>query len=197
MFEYLIGKLGDASPEKIALEVGGIGYRVWVSIATYEELPKIGKEVKIYTSVVVREDSERIFGFVRSRERDFFDTLCDISGIGPRLAIAILGHMRLEDLLIAVEHANAKAISSIPGIGKKMAERLILELKDKRKKIEKENIALAEGEVATVVGDAISALIHLGYAPIEAQKAVQHASKTHSGELPLAQLISLSLKSDK
>ena len=197
MFEYLKGTLTDSSPQKITLEVGGIGYGLFISITTFEKLPQMGSEVKIYTAAVIREDSHKLFGFLSLEEKVFFNTLCEISGIGPRLAIAILGHMTLEDLHTAVEHHNTKAISKIPGIGKKMAERLILELRDKFQKGDKGEISLSGSKEPGPISDAISALINLGYNPMEAQRAVQSAVSSNEKEPPLAELISLALKIKK
>ena len=197
MFEYLKGTLIEASPQKIILDVGGIGYGLFISIATFEKLPKIGNEVKIFTSSIIREDSHRLFGFLAREEKDFFNTLCEISGIGPRLAIAILGHMTLEDLHLAVEHHNIKAISKIPGIGKKMAERLILELRGKFEKSGNEKVSLTSSAARGPISDAISALINLGYNPMEAQKVVQSVVTSKGEEPPLSELISLALKAKK
>lgn len=196
MYEYIIGTLADANPHKAIIETNGIGYALFISLATFGKLPKIGLEVKVFTSFVVREDSQRIFGFLTKDERDFFEVLCDISGIGPRLAIAILGHMSIKDLHLAVENHNAKAITNIPGIGKKMAERLILELGDTFSKMGKEKISLSSSKAQGVVGDAISALINLGYNALDAQKAVKGAL-SEGKEPPLPELISLALKGKK
>jgi len=192
MFEYLIGTLADAAPEKVVIDIDGIGYRVWVPLSTYEQLPQTGQECKVYTSVVVREDSQKIYGFLTQLERDFFDSLNEISGIGPRISLALLGHLPLEDFLTAIEHSNVKAITKVPGVGKKMAERLILELKDKKHKVDSSKVSLPK--VGSVVGDAISALVNLGYPAIEAQKTVQKVADSHDDELPLSDLIALSLK---
>lgn len=197
MFEYLKGTLIETSPQKIILDVGGIGYGLFISIATFENLPQIGSEVKIFTSSVIREDSHKLFGFLTREEKDFFSTLCEISGIGPRLSITILGHMTLKDLHLAVKHHNVKAILKIPGIGKKMAERLILELRDKFEKDSKEKVSLTSSAARGPISDAISALVNLGYNPIEAQKAVQSIVTSKGEEPPLSELISLALKAKK
>lgn len=194
MFEYISGILTDASPHKITVDVGGIGYCIFISIMTFEKLPQIGTKVKIFTSTIYREDSQKIYGFLTIDERNFFETLNDISGIGPRLSTAILGHMSLSDLHLAVEHENTKAISQIPGIGKKMAERLVLELRDKFGKIDKQTISSSKAG-SSAVADAISALINLGYNPIDAQKAVKKVLPADGEEPSLSKLISLALKS--
>ena len=194
MYEYLRGKLAHSTPQKATVDVSGVGYCLHISIATFQKLPKIGEEVKLYTSFVVREDSQRLFGFLTLDERDFFETLNDISGIGPRISISILGHMTLSDLHLAVEHADTKAITKIPGIGKKMAERLVLELRDKFQKGGREKIALTSQEAKGVVGDAIGALVNLGYKAPDAHKAVSKILSERDEEPPLAELISLALK---
>jgi len=196
MFEYVKGTLVEATPQKAIIDVNGIGYSLLISIATFEKLPSPNSEIKLFTSFVVREDSQKLFGFLTPNERDFFHTLCDISGIGPRLAIAILGHMTIDDLYLAVSHHNAKAISNIPGIGKKMAERLILELQGKFGTTSKEKVSLTQTASPGPISDAISALINLGYNPMDAQKAVQ-AVATEGKEPPLPELISLALKAKK
>lgn len=192
MFEYLAGTLTHSTPDKAIIDVHGVGYGICICLSTFERLPPAGQACKLFISFVVREDSQRLYGFFTQSERDFFETLNEISGIGPRTSLALLGHLSLEDLLVAVAHADVKALIKVPGIGKKMAERLILELKDKRQKLESKNTDLPK--VGTVVGDAISALIHLGYPASEAQKAVRKAADRQEGELPLADLISLALK---
>jgi len=196
MFEYLCGTLVDATPHKITLDVGGVGYCIYITIISFEKLPQIGSKVKIYTSVIYREDSQKIYGFLTLQERNFFETLNEISGIGPRLSTSILGHMSIEDLHLAVEHENTKAISRIPGIGKKMSERLVLELRDKFQKFDKQNISLPKGQGGGTMADAISALINLGYNPIEAQRAVKNALP-EGKEPSLPDLISLALKMKK
>ncbi len=197
MFEYISGILAEASPHKITVDVGGIGYCIYISILTFEKLPQIGSKVKIYTSAIYREDSQKLYGFLTIEERNFFETLNEISGIGPRLSTSILGHMSIEDLHLAVEHSNTKAICKIPGIGKKMAERLVLELRDKFHKFDKQNISLPQSQSTGSIADAISALINLGYNPLEAQKAVKNALPSDGKEPSLPDLISLALKGKK
>jgi len=195
MIEYVAGKLVSSDPHKVTIDVHGLGYLVLISIATFERLPKIGESIKLYTSFVVREDSQRLFGFLADEERNVFETLNEISGVGPRLSLTILGHMKLDDLHGAIEHENSAILSKIPGIGKKTAERLILELRDKFKKFDKKKISFSSKEPQGVIGDAISALINLGYHPLAAQKAVKKVFPSEEKEIPLSQLISLALKS--
>ena len=195
MYEYLKGILTHATPNKAVIDIAGAGYLLHISIATFQQLPQVGEEAYLYTSHVVREDSQKLFGFLNSDERDFFETLNDISGIGPRLSISILGHMSVTDLYAAIEHGDTKSITKIPGIGKKMAERLVLELKDKVDKLSTPQMASIAPKAGGVVADAIGALINLGYKAAEAQKAVDQIVLESESEPPLADLISLALKS--
>ena len=159
MIEYIKGILTETTEQKITIELGGLGYGLFISLATHEKLPKLGEPVHIYVSTVIREDSHKMYGFLTRGEKSLFEMLNNISGIGPRISIGMLGSMTLEDLHMAVVHENAKALSKIPGIGKKMAERLILELRDKLPKMDKKNLSLPKNGVT---GDAILALINTG-----------------------------------
>lgn len=186
--DYIRGLLTDSSPQHATLEIQGLGYRLFIPLSTSEKLPPIGKELTLYISTIIREDSHRLFGFLTRRERNFFETLNEISGVGPKMALALLGHMGLDDLALAVHHGNAKGLSSIPGVGKKTAERLIIELRDKVKEIPN---ASPRGPAS----DAINALMNLGHNALEAQRAVQSALDEKGGESPsLPELISLALK---
>lgn len=193
MFDHIRGTLAAASPHRATVDVGGVGYLIEISLATFAKLPAIGQEVRLYTTLVVREDSQKLFGFLATQERDCFATLCSISGIGPRLSLSILGHISLVDLHVAVERGDAKALTQIPGIGKKMADRLILELKDKLEKTSEQRISHAPEETG-LRADAARALIGLGYRPAEAEQAIGRALEDRADEPPLAELISLALK---
>ncbi len=191
MFDYIRGTLAGSTPQTATLDVNGLGYLLFIPLSTYEALPQVGSELMLFVSAVIREDSHRLFGFMRREERACFEMLNEISGIGPRVSIALLGHMSMDQLYLAIEHADTKAITQVPGIGKKMAERLVLELKDKPHS--KENISLSKPTAPKgIVSDAISALINLGYSSSDAQKAVESALPSGE-EPPLPELISLAL----
>lgn len=195
MYDYIHGILTKADPIKIILDIQGLGYRLFIPLSTYEKLPSIGSKVKFFVTLIIREDAHKIFGFLTEEERDLFVLLIEISGIGPRLAIAILGHMTKTDLYLAIEQNNAKAISQIPGIGKKMAERLILELGDKlHVKGGKPSLLPLKAGIAA---DAISALTNLGYHPAEAHKVVQSILLSEKEKLELSQVITQALKTLK
>jgi len=191
MYEYVRGKLAASAPSKAIVDVGGIGFSVSIGLSTYSKLPQIGSEVFLYLSPVVREDAHLLYGFLTTEDRDFFEKLTQISGVGPKTALALLGHLDMADLQMAIFHGNAALLSKAPGIGKKIAERIVVEMKDKVK-----NIPISSDPVGAkgIVADAISALVNLGYHPAEAQKAVKNVLSSHEKEPTLAQLISLALR---
>ena len=195
MYEFIRGKLASSSPLRAIVDVNGIGYSISVGLSTYSKLPQIGEEVLFYTSFIVREDSHTLYGFLTIAEREFFEKLNHISGIGPKTAIALLGHLDLVDLQMAILHGNVALISKSPGIGKKTAERLVVEMRDKIKQDKTVPGGFLEsGQKRGVVGDAISALVNLGYHPIEAQKAVKKISDDLPKDPDLGRLITAALK---
>lgn len=193
MLEYIVGTLSESSPQKAVVEVNGLGYGFMISLNTYQALPQQGKQVKLYIASVIREDAHKYFGFLKIAERDTFYVLINVSGVGPKVGMAILGHLPLEDLQLAVHHSNMQAIAKVPGIGKKTAERLIIELRDKFQGAPSPEEKSSGG----MAGDAISALTNLGYHPIAAQRAVRLALGAASPPKLLSDLISLALKSVK
>jgi len=197
MFDYLKGILTLAAVQHITVEVHGIGYRVSIPFNNFPKLPQIGKELLLYITNVIREDGHELYGFLLKQERDFFETLTKISGIGPKTALALLGHLSLEDFQTAIVQSNSALICKTPGIGKKTAERLIIELKDKIKKIASEwpiTPSLIHSVPSSLVEDAVSALVHLGYAALRAQKAVHIAASKEEKNWELSQLITQALR---
>jgi holliday junction DNA helicase RuvA len=197
MFEYIKGTLAQASPLKVTLETHGVGYLIFIPLNNYAKLPSIGSQLTLYISTVIREDSHKNYGFLTTDQRDLFESLIEVSGIGPKMGIALLGHMEINDLQFSIVQGNAAAICKIPGIGKKTAERLIVELRDKVKKFGERGTAshhpFASGGQG-VISDAISALINLGYNPIQAQKAIKTALGKSEEEPELAKLITSALR---
>lgn len=186
--DYVRGLLTDSSPHQATIEVMGLGLRIFIPVNAFDKLPACGKETLLYISTIIREDSHRYYGFLTKRERNFFEVLIDISGVGPKIALALLGHLSLDDLALAVHHGNAKGFSNIPGIGKKIAERLIIELRDKIKDF-------PPSAPSGISSDAINALINLGQNPLDAQRAVALVLEQKAGQqTPLSELISLALK---
>ncbi|MEK7339591.1 MAG: Holliday junction branch migration protein RuvA [Candidatus Rhabdochlamydia sp.] len=189
MFDYLKATLIESSPLKVIVEVHGIGYRIWVPI--HIQLPQKGCVITLYVSPIIREDSHQLFGFLTRLERDFFELLITISGVGPKLALCLMGHLELPDLHAAILQGNVQVLSKTPGIGKKTAERLIIELRDKVKTL---NLPISStNNNNQMQSDALSALVHLGYPSIQAQKAIK-VVLDQLKEPDLGQLITAALK---
>lgn len=189
MFDYLKATLIESNPLKITVEVHGIGYRVWVPV--HIQLPQVGSLITIYVSPVIREDSHQLFGFLTRLERDFFEILVTISGIGPKIALCLMGHLDLPNLHAAILQGNIQLLSKTPGIGKKTAERLIIELRDKIKTLP---IPSMQNSNQQMQNDALSALIHLGYPSTQAQRAIKTVLDQLEKEPDLGQLITAALK---
>jgi Holliday junction DNA helicase RuvA len=191
MFEYFRGTLIQATPTKAVLDVGGVGYAIQISLKTYQKLPSVGTEVFLYVAPIIRENEHTLCGFFTLDEKNLFHQLTGVSGVGPKTAVSILGHVDVADFQLAVIQGNALLLSKIPGIGKKTAERLVVELKDKFYDAPASNISIPKG---TAASDAVSALINLGYHPLEAQKKVKKTQEAHSRELSLSELITSALR---
>ena len=164
------GKLLETNPPHILVDVHGVGYEIDVPMSTFYNLPPVGQEVTLLTHFIVREDAQLLYGFLTSEERETFRLLLKVSGIGARTALSILSGMSVADLVNAVALQEAGILTKVPGIGKKTAERLLLELKDKL------TGALASGAVSTVSStstDIINALMGLGYSDREARAVVK------------------------
>lgn len=173
MIEFMQGILITKAFNHLVLQVGGIGYRLHASSHTLAEMPVLQEEVNLYTYLVIREDELSLYGFAWAEEREIFTALLQISGIGPKLALAILSHLRVADFRKAVIFGDAAALVQVPGVGKKTAQRIILELKDKlsdSKAIEEPGGAQVPG--GDIRNQAIAALQSLGYSLAEAQKAL-------------------------
>ena len=175
MIAYIRGTLAEKDTTRIVVEAAGVGYEILIPISTFEKLPREGGEVKILTSHIVREDDEVLFGFATDAERDMFAKLTAVSGVGPKIALAILSGSSIGELSLAIASGNAKRISAIKGVGKKTAEKICVELKDKVNPIAAQIAAGAEsakGKDASVLRDAILALNALGFNEEAANKMV-------------------------
>lgn len=186
MIAYIQGTLVEASPLKAIIEIQGLGYDVHIPITTAEKLPSIGKIVKLYTLAVYREDAQTLYGFIKREERDFFQLIVEkVSGIGPRIAINIMSRLSLAVLKNAIATADTALLAKCPGIGKKTAERLIIELKDKvfptslgTTSIDNASFSIESAGLDpqdSMLLDAIHALVTLGLKPQEADKAARKA----------------------
>jgi len=197
MYDYIKGTLVELSPTKATLETQGVGYVLWIPLSCFGKLCSMQrKEVCLFTSFVVREDSHRLFGFADKLERDAFNTLSDVSGIGPKTALSIIGHLSLKELELAIHEQDAVTLCKVPGIGKKTAERLLLDLKDKLKHLHSSSAIdqAVSPEHAHLVQDALSALMNLGYNQAVARPAIKKTLEQSKKTLELSQLITLALK---
>lgn len=191
--------LADALPTQIIVNVQGVGYQVMIPLSSFERLPQPGSSVKILTHLVVREDAHILFGFASTGERDLFRLLVQhVTGVGPKMALAVLSGMSVEAFKSAVVVGDTAAISRISGVGKKTAERVILELKDKlgvAAEWEAASATNAPGPRDRAIHDAVLALISLGYKQVEAHKAIKQILDSSKSDAPVAEdLIRLALK---
>jgi Holliday junction DNA helicase RuvA len=170
MIAHLRGKLISKHPNQAIVEAGGVGYDVVISVPTFSELPGLNAEVSLFIHTHVREDALALFGFLRAQEKQLFEKLLSVSGIGPKLAITILSGMPADAMVAAIKGNNVALLTRIPGIGKKTAERMVLELRDK---LDTFSVSAEITAAATPVEeDVISALVNLGYQRPMAEKAL-------------------------
>lgn len=195
MFDYLKGSLTSSFPSHATVEIGGIGYRILIPLSTYTKLPQLGNVVTLYISSVIREDSHRLFGFIDRGHRDLFEKCNEITGVGPKTSLALVGHLEINDLEIAIATSNVDAICKVPGVGKKTAERIILEMKgvisDSWKSAKTGPVFSQKDSIAK---DAVQALIHLGYAANIAQRAIEKTLEKEKEVQDLPNLITLAFK---
>jgi Holliday junction DNA helicase RuvA len=181
MIAFLRGRIVDKQPNRIIIDIQGVGYDVHVPLSTFYEIGEVGADVALRVHTHVREDALQLYGFLTELERQLFERLIAISGIGPRLAVAVLSGMDPRDLVTAVQRADVARLTSIPGVGKKTAERIVLELKDRLAQI----VMPAAADTAPPTSgadrlraDLLSALQNLGYHRPQAEKAIDAAVKS-------------------
>lgn len=180
MIAHLRGKILDKHPNRIVVDVNGVGYEVFVPLSTFYGIGEPGAELALRIHTHVREDSLSLFGFATLLEQELFERLIGVSGIGPKLALAVLSGIEPPELVRAVERADVARLTAIPGIGKKTSERIVLELKDRmpRAKVAAAAGASAPPEPPPLRDDLVSALVNLGYHRPLAEKAVDAATRT-------------------
>lgn len=185
MIAYLRGRLLEKSPPALVLDVQGVGYELQAPMTTFFDLPEPGAEVVLHVHFVVREDAQLLYGFNRQRERDLFRNLLKVSGVGPRVALAILSTLSAEEFHACMASEDVDRLTHVPGIGRKTAQRLVVEMRDRLlKESELPAAAAAPGAApapASPVQDAVSALISLGYKPVEASRAVREVAAEDLG----------------
>ncbi|HEV7736339.1 MAG TPA: Holliday junction branch migration protein RuvA [Chlamydiales bacterium] len=198
MYEFIKGLLVDKDPMRAIVETGGIGYRLTIPLSTYTQLPAIKTVVQLYLSHIVREDAELLYAFASKEERDLFELIITVSGIGPKIGTAIIGHIDIASFHRAIAGSDLTLLSKIPGIGRKTAERLVIEMRDKLSGAAKKGkglpATLSLDSAHPLTSDAFRALVNLGYQPLDAQKAVATTLKKNSDETDLGRFIALALQ---
>jgi len=199
MIAYVRGALAEKGPDRVVIEAGGVGYELLIPVSTFDRLPKEGGEAKLLAWHCVREDDEALFGFATKEEREMFLKLTQVSGVGPKIALAILSGSSIGELSLAIASGNAKRISSIKGVGKKTAEKICVELKDKVNAIEAlaatSRRGGAEGEKAPMLRDAVLALTALGFNDETANKMVSKVLADNPSVKDVETLVRLALAS--
>jgi len=197
MITFLDGKLITALPTQAIIDVGGVGYEVFIPLSSYDKLPAAGQGIRILTHLHVREDAQILYGFMTAAERDLFRLLVNnVSGIGPKLALAVLSGMSVNNFKAAVVNSDVASLSKISGLGKKTAERIVLELKDKlgvAAAWEAASAMHAPTPEQEQANEAVLALIALGYKQIDAHKTVRELQEKGEAK-PAEELVKLALK---
>jgi len=193
MYSYIEGIITEKTPTIAILNVGGIGYEIHISLTSYEQLGNINEKAKLYTHLHVRDDAHLLFGFYSREERKLFLQLISISGVGPRLAQSILSGIKISELKRAIIGEDIQVLTSITGVGKKTAQRLIVELKERIEKVEK----IHAGEEKTVLGiteEAMLALVSLGYNKSVAERSIKKVLNESEKDITIEALIKRALR---
>ena len=198
MIATISGTLTSKSPTEVVVDCSGVGFHIFISAISSSKLTDIGSTVTLFTHLIHREDAMQLFGFTEVAEKQIFLLLISVSGIGPKSAINILSSISTGDIKYAISNENILLLQKLPGIGRKTAERLIIELKDKIKKIKTDATETVSHDI-DIFEDAVGALVNLGYnrkvAEISVQKAIQHLKEIDSNENPsIEEIIRTSFK---
>jgi Holliday junction DNA helicase RuvA len=194
MISYVKGILDHKEPGQAIVDVNGIGYEVFIPLTTYQKLPAIGNQVKLHTYHYVREDAMHLYGFFSQEEKETFELLLTISGVGAKVALSVLSTVSVDEFRRSVAQGDMKSLTRIPGIGKKSAERMLLELKDKVGRIHiDEDTARIFGIES--INEAVSALLNLGASQSMAEYAVYKAEKLLGKDARIEDIIAQALKS--
>jgi len=197
MIARISGNLVYKSPSYLILDANGVGYRVFIPLTTFYDIPELGQTVTLNIYTHVKQDAINLFGFYTSEEREIFQLLLAVNGIGPKLALNVLSGIAARELIKALSEGNLKRLLNIPGVGKKMAERIILELRDKALKLwnqTAETSIISDLPMADLREDALSALINLGYKSNVASDALDKVAREFPAGLSLDLLLKNTLK---
>ena len=192
MIVFLDGVLEEKEPTRVVINVNGVGYEASIPLSSYDRLPETGKRVRLLTVPVVREDAHLLFGFMSAEERETFLLLTSVNGIGPKLGLAVLSGLAVRDLKAAIAGGDVKRLSGISGIGKKTAERLILEMRDKLGKgelMESLTGGKTPGPKDSKLRDALLALISLGHKQADAQRMVMDLAPEITSDTSLEDIL--------
>jgi len=193
MIAHLTGKLLEKQTNTAIVDVGGVGYEMTIPLSTFYELGDAGSDVSLRVHTHVREDAIQLFGFKSGRERDLFLRLIGVQGVGPKLAITMLSGMSADEMVIAIRKEDLARLTGIPGVGRKIAERLVVELRDKMADLGESKTAAESLPADSVFDDALSALTNLGYQRAAAEKAINQAAKEGT-EITVQKLLRRSLQ---
>jgi len=197
LIAYVTGTLAEKHPTEAIIEAAGVGYRLFIPASSYDKLPDVGRPARLFATFLVREDSQTLYGFATEGERTLFETMIAVSGVGPKLALAALSAMNPAELRDVVVAGDAGLLTRIPGVGKKTAERLIVELRDRLVKLDgldAPSLLGGDGAVAQARADARSALEALGLSRAEAERRLRLVLRAHPGVQSAEELIRLSLR---
>jgi Holliday junction DNA helicase RuvA len=197
MIAFLTGRLAFKAPTHLTLDVQGVGYEVHIPLSTYYALPNLDEVTALNIHTHLREDAIQLFGFLSHSEKELFLLLTTVSGIGPKLALSVLSSLPVTELVRAIQAEDVDKLETVPGIGKKSAGRIALELKDKVSKIQPAAVQASISEASGVEGpleDALSALVNLGYRPQDAKDALRRVTKDMTSPIVLKNLIREGLK---
>jgi Holliday junction DNA helicase RuvA len=196
MITYLSGRLAEKQPTRIVIDVGGVGYEVFIPLATYDRLPKLAADVRILIYDYIREGIRCLYGFMQDAERDMFEWLLGVNGIGPKIALSALSGLSSREIKLAVAENDVKRLSSISGVGKKMAERIVIELRHKLTDADLLEASAAPGSGGPVderLRDTILALVALGYNQADAVKLAGSAVAKAGVEESVESLVRMAL----
>ncbi len=186
MIAHLRGTLLVKTPGEVVVDVGGVGYRVFVSLTTFSALPGVGREVTLDIHTHVRDDALQLYGFASRKEKQVFELLIGVAGIGPKLATNVLSGIPADEMVDAVIEGNVTRLVAVPGVGRKLAERLTVELRERAVLLRNGRNGVAagpEGAASSLLREATSALVNLGYRAAEAERAVKGAASQAGGRL--------------
>ncbi len=195
MIASLTGKVVEKAPTRIVLDVQGVGYDIFIPVSSYDRLPEIGQQARIYTYLNIREDAHLLFGFATAEEKELFILLISVSGIGPKSAIGIISSVQPKEFRQAILKDNLAFITALPSVGKKTAQRLIIELKEKVARLSSGEVPTTPTVSSDLTQQATMALVSLGYGKSIAEKAIARALReSPDGATSLQEMIKLALR---